>query len=596
MPYFENASNFSIGEAHCNEITVTTNIVQERKSVELQYLYQFVASGASHDSKDQYRAPKCDPDTRKQLLSDILEWIKVSEKETGITFMHGPAGAGKSCITRSACEQAASEGLLGASFFFWRGSSTRNNENKLITTLAYQLAEGNKELREYILSELKDNPRIVNMPLDVQFRKLIFEPCCKLPRERLPVRVIVIDGLDECIGETVQIEILQLLAKAVRYEGFPLGIFITSRPELHLQEVFDTKEIIFATNIISLDRIPGINQDIRTVLQSGFIRIRNNPRFKRALKSVSQPWPSLDNIEKLVQRSSGQFIYSSTVLKFISSPDHNPSTQLEIVLGIQESGGSAPLADLDLLYQEIMSRVKDRQRTMKVLSYVMAIQALGRKKKLNSWQHFSTDILKAVLHNQNRLLLVVEQLLELPDGVAYLALNQLHSLISLNVGSESARRHLEIKFHHKSFHDFLIKESRSNTFYVDVKASQSNVLQSCLNFISHPAFNTDEQCVGWLYASFQWHRHASIIGLKNTNLRNIESALLNFRSIDLNLLHLKQAFEVLGLLNDTGVSKLTLQAVSNMQQYGILSLKDFYLLVIDVYEELKMGIVGHHLS
>ncbi|KAF8997216.1 hypothetical protein BDQ17DRAFT_1429242 [Cyathus striatus] len=489
MSYFENASHFSIGEAHCS----VTNIMQERKSVDLQYLYQFVARGASHDSKDQYEAPKCHPDTRTQLLSDIHEWIKVPDKETGIMFMQGPAGAGKSCIARSACEQAASEGLLGASFFFSRGSPTRNNESRLITTLAYQLAEGNEELRKYILSEIEANPRIIDMPLEIQFQRLIFEPCRKVPRERLQVRVIVIDGLDECVGEMVQIAILQLLAKAVRYEGFPLGIFITSRPELHLQEVFDTKEIIFAANIISLDRIPGINQDIRTVLQSGFICIHNNPRFKRALKSVPRPWPSLDTIEKLVQRSSGQFIYSSTVLKFISSPDDNPAAQLEIILGIRESGGSSPLADLDLLYQEIMSRVKDPQRTMKVLSYVMAIQALGRKKKLNSKQSFSTDILKAVLYNQNRLLLVVDQLLELPDGVANFALNQLHSLISLNVGAVSTRRHLEIKFHHKSFQDFLIKESRSNTFYVDVKAAHGNILQSCLNFISHPALNTDEQ-------------------------------------------------------------------------------------------------------
>ncbi|KAF8997226.1 hypothetical protein BDQ17DRAFT_1197668, partial [Cyathus striatus] len=52
--------------------------------------------GALHDSKDQYEALKCHPDTQTQLLGDIHEWIKIPDKETSIIFMHGPAGAGKS--------------------------------------------------------------------------------------------------------------------------------------------------------------------------------------------------------------------------------------------------------------------------------------------------------------------------------------------------------------------------------------------------------------------------------------------------------------------------------------------------------------------
>ncbi|KAF9011377.1 hypothetical protein BDQ17DRAFT_1217364, partial [Cyathus striatus] len=87
--------------------------------------------GAIHDSGVQYDAPKCHPDTRKQLLNDIRQWIREPDKETGILYLHGPAGAGKSCIARSACQQAEHDGTLCASFFFWRGSQDRNNANKL---------------------------------------------------------------------------------------------------------------------------------------------------------------------------------------------------------------------------------------------------------------------------------------------------------------------------------------------------------------------------------------------------------------------------------------------------------------------------------
>ncbi|KAF9011380.1 hypothetical protein BDQ17DRAFT_1221106, partial [Cyathus striatus] len=71
------------------------------------------------------------PDTRKQLLNDINQWIREPNKEAGIYYLHSPAGAGKSCIARSVCQEAERAGFLGASFFFWRSSQDRNNVKKL---------------------------------------------------------------------------------------------------------------------------------------------------------------------------------------------------------------------------------------------------------------------------------------------------------------------------------------------------------------------------------------------------------------------------------------------------------------------------------
>ncbi|KAF8989538.1 hypothetical protein BDQ17DRAFT_1393277 [Cyathus striatus] len=260
----------------------------------MQDLYRYVARGASHDTRAQDDAPKCHPDTRDQLLRDIHYWIKLPIKETGIMLLHGPAA-------RSMCQQAAAEGLLGASFFFWRSDSERNNITKLITTIAYQLANANHTIQQ--------NPHIVDKPLENQFRTIILEPCLSISKEELKYTAIVIDGLDECIEEMMQVSVLKYLARVVRF-------FITTRPELHLQEAFDTKEVIFSTQIISLDHIPFVSQDIRTVLQSGFSRVLNNPWFKMALQSVTRPWPSRESIETLVERSSGQFIYAATSAEF----------------------------------------------------------------------------------------------------------------------------------------------------------------------------------------------------------------------------------------------------------------------------------------
>ncbi|KAF9011405.1 hypothetical protein BDQ17DRAFT_1538094 [Cyathus striatus] len=500
MSYFPNASNFII-----NRPTFVDNQIHINNGRDaMQYLSQYIALGATHDSGEQNDAPKCHPETRKQLLSDINQWIKEPDKETGITYLHGPAGAGKSSIARSVCEEADCTRVL-ASFFFWRGSQDRNNAKKLFTTIAYQLAMQDEVLAGYISSEIQLEPRLIyDASIERQFRQLILEPylCIIETGKQLRNGIIVIDGLDECIDITMQKSVLRLFAKAVHHEGFPLGFFITSRPELHLREEWDTKIIASVTQLISLSSIQGISQDIQTVLESGFSCILNDRRFKAALKSVPRPWPPPSSIWKLVERSSGQFIYAATVMKFISSPHHNPNAQLEIVLGIRDTKNSSPLADLDLLYHEILSRVEEPERTIKVLGYILAIMEVANGNSSFPYAELSYPIIRAANDNQNRLFLIVEQLLSLPPGEAFLALNNLHSLIDLNIGSESYSDYSAFQFHHKSFQDFLTVKERSKGFYVDLEATHVVVAESCLNFLTHLKYETAEQHVGWLYAFF----------------------------------------------------------------------------------------------
>ncbi|KAF9011396.1 hypothetical protein BDQ17DRAFT_1346137, partial [Cyathus striatus] len=342
---FANSSHFVI-----NRATFVDNHINNGRDA-IQYLSQYVAMGATHDSGEQYDAPKCHPDTRKQLLSDINQWIKEPNKETGITYLHGPAGAGKSCIARSVCEGADYAGCLGASFFFWRGSPDRNNVKKLFTTIAYQLAMANDVLAGYISSEIQLDPRLVyDASIERQFRQLILEPCLCLVESGRQLRsgIIVIDGLDECIDTATQVSVLHLLAMALRHENFPLGFFIASRPELHLREVWDNEEIASVTSFISLSSTPRTSQDIKTVLESGFSCILNDRRFKVALRSVSRPWPPLPSIWKLVERSSGQFIYAATVMKFISSPHHILMHNLKLCL-------ESEIARIALLLQTLTS-------------------------------------------------------------------------------------------------------------------------------------------------------------------------------------------------------------------------------------------------
>ena len=71
----------------------------------------------------------------------------------------------------------------------------------------------------------------------------------------------------------------------------------------------------------------------------------------------------------LVCQSSGQFIYAATVVRFLESNRHQPTAGLKMVLGISPSGNANPCAELDPLYNHILSSVDNMQLASRVLSF-----------------------------------------------------------------------------------------------------------------------------------------------------------------------------------------------------------------------------------
>ena len=81
--------------------------------------------------------------------------------------------------------------------------------------------------------------------------------------------------------------------------------------------------------------------DIRHFLQDKFDETRLTHPVRSQLPSS---WPLSEDIKTFVYKSSGQFIYASTVIKFVSSPQHGPDHRLEIVVDLRPKGKDlAPL-------------------------------------------------------------------------------------------------------------------------------------------------------------------------------------------------------------------------------------------------------------
>ena len=160
----------------------------------------------------------------------------------------------------------------------------------------------------------------------------------------------------------------------------------------------------------------------------------NNPILSR----VEQPWPGEGIIDLLVQRSSGQFIYAATVLKFVGADFCSPTKQLELVLKPDRTAFS----DLDQLYTQILSVYPSSVNIVQVLGIIITFEERTFPE-------------------------AIEDIFGMEEGGLELVLRGLSSLMkdeNLNKGSISyVIPHLA----HASFIDYLFDSTRSGSFLVN---------------------------------------------------------------------------------------------------------------------------------
>ncbi|KAJ7876674.1 hypothetical protein B0H14DRAFT_2436921, partial [Mycena olivaceomarginata] len=318
----------------------------------IDIMHRAVVLDALSDSADSIPRAGCHPKTRTETLESLYNWaIQRYDPRalSPIRWLRGPAGAGKSAIMQTLCQNLEQGGRRAAAFFFKRDHATRGNAKALFTTLAYQLALYNSELKCLISHCVECDPSVVGRSMEVQLHRLIVEPCESLTN-CLPV-IILIDGLDECQDENIQQGILHLIKSAVathRHSSI-LRFLIASRPEAHIQETFDDPSF---DGILDCVTIKQSFEDINKYLLDEFARIR---REHRTMVNVPSPWPSWETLRNLVEKSSGYFVYASTVIKFIDNKYSRPTEGLKAIESLAPADDDVPFATLDQLYKQILS-------------------------------------------------------------------------------------------------------------------------------------------------------------------------------------------------------------------------------------------------
>ncbi|KAJ7132403.1 hypothetical protein C8R44DRAFT_612201 [Mycena epipterygia] len=300
----------------------------------IDILRRHVFLSALHNSGESFIEPACHPGTRSAILKQLRDW-SLDTSATGLLWFYGTAGAGKSAIAQAFAGICQQEDRLGGSFFFKRGHEQRGTCDGLFATLAFQLTRFSSDLDAAIRQVVEADTLMVGRALSVQLRELFVSVFKKIPPPH-PLPVIVIDGLDECRDCRIQTHLLQLLVGVIREHQLPARILILSRPEPHIWDFLgDQLDVCGQLEL----RAENSYNDIRTYFCAEFARIRHEfsriPRDHSPSQSrtvLEDSWPSQDELRHLVHKSSGVFIYASTIVRFVDDKCSHPHARLKRVL------------------------------------------------------------------------------------------------------------------------------------------------------------------------------------------------------------------------------------------------------------------------
>ena len=392
--------------------------------------------------------------TRRSVLDEIMQWAE-DPQERHVFWLNGLAGTGKSTITQTFSGMVARSGTLGASFFCSRDYLDRKELKNIFPTLAYQLACRYPAFRGQIIQVIKQDPSVAQSALVSQLKGLIVDP---LSSTRISC-VIVVDALDECVDDQPSSAILSVLGRYVKHLP-SVKFFLTGRPEPRIRTGFRLPLLEPLTQIFLLHKVKlsTVDEDIRLYLQKKLSTVAK----RRSDLDLSDPWPRDEDLTILTKKSSGLFIFASTLIKFIESEHHEPDERLQLIVSQSNSTTHEGREGVDLLYTQIL------------------MHAFSNVKGTEVFTNFRR-ILGAVILAFNPLSQTqIAAILGMNASLITTTLRHLHSV--LLVPKEGSKK---ILIFHKSFPDFLQDPGRCSdpSFFVDPRVHHEDIAVGCLELL-----------------------------------------------------------------------------------------------------------------
>lgn len=299
---------------------------------------------ARFDARDT--PSECMGGTRVELLDKLISRMKGAAGASRFTLVCGIPGSGKSTIAKTVAVRLRGQGLLAASFFFSRNHATRREISFVFSTIAFQLTQYNDEYGDILSKILKEDADLAHTtPLD-QLEQLIIYPLSQLVPKTKEPWIILLDALDECGSDRGEILLELLLSRVSRFPDY-VRFFFTGRPEYPILSAFEAPSIIPITYMHALDATleDPVSDDIRQYLRESLC---GEWRGWHGWKAKD------DDLDALVTRAGGLFIFASTAVKYIRdrAARHDPQTSVNFILRSMDESKKPRL--LDQLYFRIV--------------------------------------------------------------------------------------------------------------------------------------------------------------------------------------------------------------------------------------------------
>jgi hypothetical protein len=228
-------------------------------------------------------------------------------------------------------------------------------------------------------------------------------------------------------------------------------------------------------------------RDLHRFFQTRFSTIYEENH--RVMRDVPLPWPSERELDTLVKKSDGLFIFATTLMNFFNEGGGLPQEKLQSVLEVE--------AGLDPLYMQVLSNAVHDHNFERVISTVLLLR---EPLSITSLGHLLRLWTGHIVHS----LLGTQSILMIPEDD-----NQ------------------AIRPFHTSLPDFLKLESRSGKFFINPPHRHLFIMTNCLAaMMVHPTdiFYGGEQlyaCMNWCYhfnQAFVEGREAAIIEVLTMNV------------------------------------------------------------------------------
>lgn len=213
-------------------------------------------------------------------------------------WLSAQAATGKSVMAAHVVRNLGDINADCSYYFFKHNDAAKASLSVCLRSLAYQMALTNLCIRQRLLTLKNDNVLLDKEDELALWRKVflggVFEVSLGRPH------FWVIDALDECNSQN---SIVSLLRKAK--EGFPLRVFMTSRPTIDIiRSVSQLEDLIYADKMTAEDTRHDIELYLRVHMKN--IPLQNEASCQKV-------------IEAILEKSGGSFLWVVLVLEEMRS-------------------------------------------------------------------------------------------------------------------------------------------------------------------------------------------------------------------------------------------------------------------------------------